>query len=158
MNDNASVGGRLLRWWGRLRRVPGGRWVFSRLVGRLAPYSDTIGARIEALEPGYARLTLRDRRRVRNHLNSIHAIALANLGELTSGLAMMTALPPTVRGIPRHLAITYEKKARGRLVAESRAQPPVVCDDVDHPVEATIRDAAGDVVARLSVQWHLSPR
>lgn len=158
MPDNASPGRPLLAWWDRLHALPGGAWLFGRLVGRLAPYSGTIGARVEVLEPGYARLTLRDRRRVRNHLNSIHAIALANLGELTSGLAMLTALPASIRGIPVHLAVTFEKKARGRLVAECRAEPPEVTGETEHEIAAVIRDRADAVVARVRVRWRLAPR
>jgi acyl-coenzyme A thioesterase PaaI-like protein len=152
---DAGLGARLLADWRRFARVPGGRWLFSRAVGRVAPYSGSIGARVESLEPGRAVLSLRDRRRVRNHLRSVHAIALANLGELTSGLAAMSALPRGVRGIPDRIEIDYLKKARGRLTATGTASIPPVTEPITTEAVADIRDAAGDVVATVRVRWRL---
>src|SRR5689334_21432978 len=98
-NPKDAPGAMIATWWRRLAPLPFGRALFSIIIGRSAPYTGTMGARCELLEPGHAVWTLRDRPRVRNHLRSIHAIALANLGEVTSGTAMLTALPAGTRGI-----------------------------------------------------------
>jgi acyl-coenzyme A thioesterase PaaI-like protein len=150
---------RLLRLWARFAPVPGGRWLFSRLLGLVIPYSGTVRPRIERLAPGDARLVIRDRRGVRNHLRSVHAVALANAGELVSGLAMTAALPSSVRGIVTRLDTEYYKKARGTLVATSSARPPAsVLEPVTHAVHGDIHDGEGDLVARTTVHWLLSPR
>ncbi len=132
--------------------------MFGIILGRMIPYTATIRPRVTLLEPGHARVQIRERRRIRNHLHSVHALALANLGELASGLAMTTALPDDVRGIPVRIEIDYIKKARGPITAAGRAAPPdAVREDQSSTATAELTDAAGDTVARMSVTWHLSP-
>lgn len=153
----ASPGRSLREAWQRLSPLPGGRTLFSLGLGRMVPYSGSIGARVEALEPGYARIALRDRRAVRNHLHSVHAVALVNLLELASGLAMLAGLPDELRAIVLHLETDFVKKARGRLVAECRCVPPTERREQEVWLAPEAVDAAGDVVARARVQWLVRP-
>ncbi len=150
---------RVMAVWSRLGGSALGRRLFSMMLGWGVPYSGSIGARVTQLAPGTCELVLPDRRRVHNHLNSIHAIALINLAELASGLAMLSGLPPTARGIVTHIEMEYEKKARGMLTARSTARAPgLINSDMQHTVEAEIFDAAGDRVAVGRILWQLGPK
>jgi len=138
-------------WWERLAPLPGGKRLFSWLLWRLVPYTGSVRPQVLELRPGYAKVRMTDRRAVRNHLNSIHAVALANLAEVTSGL------PGSARGIPTTLSIAYLKKARGTLTAEARCEIPDSSREAEHDFESVIADAAGHVVARATVRWRIGP-
>jgi len=153
----AAPGTMLRTAWRRLSPWPGGRWLFSRFLGFVAPYSGSIGATVTVLEPGHARVELPDRRRIRNHLASVHAVALVNLAEMATGLAMLTGLPDGVRGIVAGLSITYLKKARGPLVAECRCDVPQVTADAEFEARVDIVDSGGHAVARATARWRLGP-
>jgi acyl-coenzyme A thioesterase PaaI-like protein len=147
----------LVRLWDRLHTKPGGPWLFSRIVGHAIPYTGSMKASVLDVRPGFARVELRDRRAVRNHLDSIHAIALTNIGEFTGGLAMTASAPRNVRAILTRLEVDFLKKARGTVTAECTTSVPQVSEPTDHKVETTVRDMAGDAVARITATWRLSP-
>lgn len=143
----------LLASWKRLSKRPGGAWLFSRLLGRKARYTGSIRPLVRTLSPGHARVEMQDRPAVRNHLKSIHAIALINLGEVTTGLAVIAGLTPDQRGIITNLSMRYLKKARGTLTGRADFQPPAPDFEGPYQTEAELIDEAGDVVAVASAEW-----
>lgn len=157
VTPNPSAGERLLSLWRRLEPLPGGRWLFGLVIKWMVPYTGSVSPRVEVLEPGYARVSIRQRRRLEQHLGSIHAIALANVAEFASGSAMSAALPAGYRGIVTKMHVEYFKKARGVVTAEARTPLPDLSVEADHDFVAEVRDEAGDVVARTTVTWRLGP-
>lgn len=152
-----SPGPRLLALWRRLSPLPGGQWLFAQIFSWTVPYSGSVGPRIRVLEPGHAQVEIPDRRSNRQHLGSVHAIALMNVAEMASGLAMLAGLPEGVRGIVVSISIEYLRKARGTITAVSRVSVPKVSTDTDFDVVSECLDRDQNVVARATVRWRLGP-
>lgn len=156
--SSAGPGASLRRSWLRLSRLPGGKWMFSRLVDWMAPYTGSIRASVEELAGGYCRVSLRERRALRNPFRSVHAVALMNLAEEASGLATLYALPDGVRGIITELAMQYHRKARGKITAVCDTMPPEEFgeDAVPHVAHVALTDEAGTLVAEAQATWTLA--
>lgn len=144
--------------WNLLAGVPGGKLLFSRMIGRMAPYTGTINARITALRPGFCQAELADRKQVRNHLRCIHAIALANLAELAGNAALGYSLPDDARFIPAGFEIQWIKKARGTITATSECPVPTTSARAEYLVPIVMTDASGEVVARASMRTLVGPK
>ncbi len=143
--------------WNRAKGSSLGRWLFSRAVGRFAPYTGTIGAQIEELELGRSLVTMRDRKSVRNHLRSVHAVALTNLIELSGSLAIIASMHPATRMIPIRLESEFLKKARGTVTAEGSCEPPAPGFTGELQAVVVVRDGAGDEVTRGRVTAVIGP-
>lgn len=154
---SSSPGSKMLSAWRSLSKLPAGSWLFTQLIKRMVPYTGSVDPRVEVLEPGFARISITQKRKLEQHLGSIHAIALMNVAEFASGAAMMTALPPGFRGIVTKLSIEYFKKARGTVTAESRPVLPDLATEGEYDFISEVKDEKGDVVARATVRWKLGP-
>jgi acyl-coenzyme A thioesterase PaaI-like protein len=144
--------------WNLLSGMPAGKAVFSRLVGRLAPYTGSVRATVAVLRAGYAEVQMRDRRAVRNHLDCVHAMALANLAELAGNVALMYSLPDDARFIVSGMNIEYTKKARGTITAVGESPIPRTAGRARYDVPVTLRDASGDEVARAVLHSLVGPK
>ncbi len=155
-NSNESPGEKILATWKKLKDKPFGKKLFSRGVGKMAAYTGTIKALVTDVKPGHCQSFLKERRQNKNHLKSIHAVALINLGEMTSGLAVLSGMSSQIRGILTKMEMEYLKKAKGDLIAECKCEIPEVTDSLDYIVKTVIKDLSGDVVAVGTFYWLLS--
>lgn len=148
----------LKNWWRRLATLPLGKWLFSKALGLLIPYTGTISPYVLEVSPGYAKLRISDGRRVRNHLQSIHALALANLGELSTGMALHFALDPSQRAILTKLTTEYHKKARGPITSIAQIKKSQSSYEGPVEVDAQLFDEKRVLVASVSAIWLTSAR
>lgn len=156
MKNNESPGEKIFANWNKLKDKPFGKRIFSRAVGKMAPYTGSIKALITDLQPGDCQAFLKERRSNMNHLRSIHAIALINLGEVTSGLAVLSGMSSQIRGILTKMDMEYLIKAKGDLTAQCVCTIPTVEDKLNYEVKTTIKDSSGEVVAVGTFYWLLS--
>lgn len=148
----------LRQLWSFLRRVPLGRQILSLLFGFFVPYTGSIRPEIVELEPGLVKIRMRDRRAVRNHLRSVHAMALGNLAEAATGLAVSLLLADDRRAILTGFRMDYLKKGRGPLTAICRFQLPPGFREGELVVEGEIHNQAGETVAVARADWRVSGR
>lgn len=149
----------LLVLYRRIVRWPAGHWLFNRLVCWKAPYFASIAPRILVLEPNRCEAAIAHRRRVRNHLGGVHAIALCNLAELSAGLMTDVSLPAGMRWIPKGMTVDYVKKAIGTMhaVATPAFTPHSADSGYELPAEVVVSASDGTVVFRATIRMWLSP-
>lgn len=149
----------LLATYQKLTRYPFGHWLFTRAVCFKAPYFGSMGPRITLLADGRCEATIADRRKVHNHIGTVHAIALCNIAELTAGVMTDASLPKGMRWIPKGMTVQYLKKAVGTQRAVATPMIPLVVSDTgyDLPVNVDVFDPAGERVFHAEIRMWLSP-
>jgi uncharacterized protein (TIGR00369 family) len=144
--------------WNRLEAKPLGKALFSRVICFKAPFFATISPRFEELRPGYARVSMKKRRGVTNHIGTVHAIAMCNLAELAAGTLTEVSIPESMRWLPKGMTVEYLKKSSGGIHAV--ATLPEVAEGAGHEVPAMVemKDDAGELVCRATITMWVSPR
>ena len=149
-----------LRLYRKFSRWPLGAWLFSRATCYKAPYFGSISPRITLLENGRCEATIADRRKVHNHIGTVHAIALCNLAELCAGVMTEASLPQGMRWIPKGMTVQYLKKASGKMRGVATPTIAMVSSDAgyDLPVNVDVFDPAGERVFNAEIRMWLSAK
>jgi acyl-coenzyme A thioesterase PaaI-like protein len=153
MSDDNFV----LSMWNRLSKVPGGRRVFAAAVARKAPYFKTISPEVLELRRDYAKLRLKKRRAVENHIGTVHVIAICNLLEMAMGVCAEASVPKHLRWIPKGMTLEYTAKA-GTDITGTAEYPEGGWKPGDLDVKVTATDATGVVVVRGVIRLWISER
>lgn len=146
------------RLFHRLSRVPGGRWVFSRALGRRAPYFRTIRPDVRSVERGRAEVAVPKRRAVENHIGTVHVIAVCNGLEAAMGLLAEATTPRGMRWIPKGMEVAYVGKATTDLVCVAESDPALWNTPGDVPVRVTAVREDGATVVEGTITVYVSER
>jgi uncharacterized protein (TIGR00369 family) len=147
---------RVLDIYNRLHGLPLGNRIFSRVLCMKAPYFKSIKPVFSELREGYCEIRMKKRRSVENHLKSVHAIAMANLCELTGGTCLEASIPGSLRWIAKGMNIEYLKIAKTGLTA--RCEIVGIPEDKtgDFPVTIRVDDQNGVMVVKAVINMYIS--
>jgi uncharacterized protein (TIGR00369 family) len=143
--------------WNLLRDLPRGRQLYSRFLATAIPYAASVDAQVVELEAGFAKIELKDERRVRNHLGTLHAMALAHVAELAANAALAYSVPEQTRFIVTEFSIRYLKKAYGPITATCRCPVSFTQDRQEVPLVVELHDSEGSLVAEAAQKVLIGP-
>jgi len=87
------------------------------MVARKAPFFKTIRPQIEELRPNFIKVSMKKRKAILNHIQTVHAIAMCNICEYAMGICAEVSIPNHRRWIPMGMEVAYLKKATTNLTA-----------------------------------------
>ena len=132
----------VLRLWKLTGRLPRGDRLFSRAFAFRAPYFGSVRPRFTVIEPNHAELVIPKRRRVHNHLGTVHAIALCNGLEAAMGALAEVTIPADKRWIPKGMEVAYTAKATSDITCIAETDPEQWTSDA-------LPDSGGDLPVRV---------
>ena len=152
--------GKIYQLWQKLQSVPLGERLFTQAVCFKAPYFRSVHPRIRELRPGLCRVTAPNRRGVRNHIGTYHAIASCNMAEIAAGIMTEATVPPSHRWIPAGMTVQYNATATSAVTAVARLEnlPEFGDEKFDIVVPVDVLDAAGTAFVTAQITMHISKK
>src|SRR6056297_1801678 len=123
MVESEIVSNYLLNLYHKTARLPMGRRLFSRMFARKAPYFGSIRPTVTELREHFCEVRFRKRRRVENHIGTVHVIAICNALEMAMGGLAEVTIPKHLRWIPMGMSLEYTAKANSDIRAVAETDP-----------------------------------
>ncbi len=138
-------------------RWPFGRQMFSAFAARQAPYFKTVSPLVTILEPNKCEVLVRKRKRVQNHIGTMHIIAIANGLEMAMGFMAEASIPPHLRWIPKGMELRYPNKGETDIKCTATV-PADGWAAGDLPVKVEAVDNNGTVVVEGTIFLWISEK
>ena len=133
--------------------------MFSFLVGYYSPFSNVTNPLVISYNEKECKVLMKDNQKNYNCFNSVHAIAMSNIGELSIGLVILEYINnknknSTIykyRGIITNIECIYYKKTRGDIIAISNIE-----DMANNNLIASLYNTQGKIICNVSTTWNIS--
>ncbi|GAA4771413.1 hotdog fold domain-containing protein [Citricoccus nitrophenolicus] len=141
----------------RMARLPGGHRLFTAAFTRRAPYFGSAHLQVRAMEPHYGEVHVPLRRSTRNHIGTLHVMAVCNGLEAAMGLLAEATVPPGMRWLPKGMEVEYLAKAPGDVICVAESTTPDWDGAPDVPVTVTGSTEDGTVCVRGTIRLWVTP-
>ncbi|MBL4797468.1 MAG: DUF4442 domain-containing protein [Oleispira sp.] len=138
-------------------------FALSKALGRVIKYAGTSGLRFEKLTPNECIVVIPNRKKVQNHIGSVHAAAMGLLAETATGFMTGLTVPDNRIIVIKSMNLVYLKQATGDMTAVATFTDEQVefiknneKADIDVPV--VITDAKGVETVKATMVWAWAPK
>jgi acyl-coenzyme A thioesterase PaaI-like protein len=156
---------RMARTISRFDSLPGPlrRRAISFLMGRMVPYVGTSALLIDEMTPDRIAVSLRNVRKVQNHIKGVHAAAMALLAETASGFVTAMNLPDDKLPLIKSLKVQYKKRTQGAMkavaVLSAEQRKRLMTEERgDITVETHVTDESGAEPITCEMVWAWVPK
>ncbi len=95
------------------------KWLLSWAIGRKVPYVGTSGVRFEEMTTDRVIVSLKNKKRVRNHIHQLHACAMLLLAETATGMVLGMNIPDDKIPLVKTMKNDFVKRSTGAMRAEA---------------------------------------
>jgi acyl-coenzyme A thioesterase PaaI-like protein len=162
---SSSKPNQLSRTVAKVEGLPAGLrpWLTSFMLGNVVPLVGTAKLRFEEITPARVVVSIRNRRKVQNHIKGVHAAAMALLAETATGFCVGMNVPDDKLPLIKTLKVDYLKRAVGDMKAVAQLRPEQIQqiltqDKGEVTVPVSITDQSGQEPIQCEMIWAWVPK
>lgn len=132
--------------------------VISKIFGKVVPYVGTSGLLYEEITPERVVVSIKNQRKVQNHINNVHAAAMALLAETATGFVVGMNLPDDKLPLIKSLKVNYYKRTQGDMRAVATLTSEDIARIESEPkgevlVPVIVTDESGGEPIKCEMLW-----
>lgn len=161
----ANTQNQMSRIAAKTSRLPAGlkRMVLSRLFARIVPFLGTAGLVFEQVTQEKVVVSVKNRRKIQNHIKGVHATAMALLAETASGFVVGMNVPDDKLMLLKSMHVDYLKRSQGDMKATATLTPEQISaffiqDKGEVDVKVIVTDESGEAPIRCQMLWVWVPK
>jgi acyl-coenzyme A thioesterase PaaI-like protein len=137
--------------------------LLSRLFGRFVPFIGTAGLRFEQVGQQQLVVSIRNRRKVQNHIHGVHAAAMALLAETATGFVLAMNVPDDRLMLLKSMKVDYLQRSQGAMRAQASLSLEQIAEMHAQEkgtllVPVTISDESGAAPIVCEMLWAWLPK
>tara|TARA_B110001454_G_C12632489_1_gene397559 strand:- start:349 stop:843 length:495 start_codon:yes stop_codon:yes gene_type:complete len=138
-------------------------FALSKAMGRVIKYAGTSGLRFEKLTANECIVVIPNRKKVQNHIGSVHAAAMGLLAETATGFMTGLTVPDNRIIVIKSMNLEYLKQATGDMKAVATFSDQQVefiknNEKADINVPVVITDEKGIETVKATMVWAWAPK